>query len=186
MRGTLFPTTLALALPWSLAHAQAVTMDRESLEAVPGVFVIVEGVTPAAGADGLTAESLRADIEALLRQAGIPVLSEPQWQQLIGNPALELRLQLLKPSPHFYLYSGSLQLKQLTVLLRDSTKAAFAPTWEAAELLGTKPTGRLATLRDEVRPLVGRFITEYREAMARRGAAPEPAPRRRATVVVAL
>lgn len=165
------------------AAAQAVTMDLQSLEAVPGVLVVVDGVTAEAEADGLSRDSLRVDIEAMLAAAGVAVLTEPEWQQLIGNPALVLDLHLAKPSPHLYLYGGTLELRQLTVLIRDSTKAAFTRTWAAAEILGTKPTGKLPALREEIRPLVDRFISDYRDAIARRGGPPPLTPRRWETVV---
>lgn len=163
---------------------QSITMDLQSLEVVPGVLVVVEGLTPDAEADGLSADSVGADIEALLRSAGIRVLSEPEWQQLIGNPSLELRFQLLKPSRHLYLYSVTLELKQLTVLMRDSTKGAFAPTWSADQLLGTKPTAMIGSLRGEIVPMVRRFIDDYRAAIARRGGPPPLEPPRRMVVVV--
>lgn len=48
------------------------------------MLVIVEGITECAEADGVSADSIHADIEAMLADAGIPVLTEPQWQDVIG------------------------------------------------------------------------------------------------------
>jgi hypothetical protein len=174
------PTMPALLwLSSSLAHAQSrTTMDLESLEVVPSVLVVVEGVTAAAEADGLSADALLQDVQAMLAEADIAVLSEQEWSDLIGNPALQLDLQLLKPSPHLYLFAVSLELRQLTILVRDSTKMAWTRTWSAGTLLGTTPTANLPTLRREVRTLVQRFVTAYHEAVARRGE-PFEAPRRR-------
>ncbi len=185
-RTIVWATAAAAAIGAAPAVAQTVTMDLQSLEGVGGVLLVVDGVTADAETDGLSADSLRADLAAMLRRAGIPTLTEPEWQQAIGNPALILRLKLIKPSPHLYLYSGTLELKQLTVLARDSTKAAFAPTWAARDLLGTKPTGALPTLRGEVYPLIRQFISDYLDAAARttrdpRGKRPRSASRARAT-----
>ena len=145
-------------------------MDIESLIAVPGVLVIVEGVTRDAALDGLAGDSLRAAMEDRLHEAGIPVLTEAQWREVIGNPTLQLSLQLLKPSPHLYIYSGTLELRQLTVLARDSTKAAYTRTWSAGNLLGTVPTARLPALRDDVLELVEQFVETYQRV--NRGAPP--------------
>lgn len=161
-----------LTLCAATASAQTVTMDLESLEVVPGVLVVVEGVTAEAEADGLLADSLAGDIEGMLRDAGIPALTEAQWRNLIGNPLLQLSLTLLKPSPHLYLYSGNLEVRQLTILVRDSTKAAFTRTWSGGGILGTKPTAQIGGLRAEIRGLVERFIEDYQEAVRRAGPPP--------------
>lgn len=144
------------------------TMDIESLEVIPGVLVVVEGVTAEATADGLSAEDLRRQTEDVLRGAGVVTLSEREWSDLIGNPALQLTFQLVKPSPHLYLYTATLELRQLTTLVRDSSKGAWTRTWSAGSLLGTTPTGNLASLHEAVRTLVGRFVQEYHKAMERR------------------
>lgn len=156
----------------SIAAGQKVTMDLESLEVVPGVLVVAEGVTADAEADGLRSDALVSDIEAMLREAGIPVLTDAQWRDLIGNPLLQLTLTLLKPSPHLYLYSGNLEVRQLTVLVRDSTKAAFTRTWSGGAILGTKPTAQIGGLRQEIRGMVERFIEDYQDAVRRAGPAP--------------
>jgi hypothetical protein len=160
------------------------TMDIESLEVVPGVLVVVEGVTPQAAADGLSTDALRTEMEQALQRAGVSTLTEREWSDLIGNPALQLTFHLLKPSPHLYLYSATLELRQLTTLVRDSSKGAWTRTWSAGTLLGTTPTGKLASLRGEVHTLVRRFVEAYTEALRRRHGPVDFPDRRR--VVVAL
>ncbi len=99
-----------------------------------------------------------------MRQAGITTLRESEWQRLLGNPALHVSLNLVKPSPFLYLYSATVELRQLTILVADSTKAAHAPTWSAGQVLGTTPATNLPSIRGVVRALVERFIEAYEEA----------------------
>ena len=182
-RSTLALTALAITVG-SLQAQTRPTMDIESLEVIPGVLVVVEGLTAEAARDGLTSDDVHAEIEDLLADADVTLLTEREWSDLIGNPALQVNFQLLKPSPHLYLYNVTIELRQLTVLVRDSSKGAWTRTWSGGALLGTTPTANLPTLRTEVRTLVQRFIDAYSEAIDRRGR-PIPLPERRRIVVAA-
>ncbi len=168
-RRGLIVTVMAMMVAIPVQAQTRPTMDIESIEVVPGVLVVVEGVTAEATADGLSTQALQMQVEEMLRHAGVVTLGEREWSDLIGNPALQLTFHLLKPSPHLYLYSATLELRQLTTLVRDSTKGAWTRTWSAGNLLGTTPTGNLPSLYDEVRTLVQRFVDEYHKAMKRRG-----------------
>ncbi len=148
----------------SPCHAQTSEMQLESLSIIPGVYVEVDGVTSQIEEHGLSSDSLRAEIETLLDRAEILALSKPQWQQTIGNPGLHLSIQLLAASPHLYIYSMTLEVRQLTLLMRDSTKMVYTRTWGSGNILGTVPTTGLTSLRQRMRPLVQRFISAYRAA----------------------
>ncbi len=76
---------------YASAEAQGSQLERETLAAIPGVRVENEGITQAAERDGLTADSVRRQVEAMLRTAGIRVFSQAEWQETIGNPGLHLR-----------------------------------------------------------------------------------------------
>lgn len=165
MRLRLLFAGLIVACVVNGADAAQRSMDAMSLEVIPGVFVVVDGVTADAESDGLYADTLRADIERLLHEGGVPTLTEWEWRNTIGNPALQLTLQLVKPSPHIYLYRATLEVRQLTVLARDSSKTVFSPTWSAGTLLGTRTTPHLHTLRTDIQRLVRRFIDAYQEAL---------------------
>ncbi len=148
----------------SIAQAQTSEMQLQSLSVIPGVYVEVDGVTTQAERNGLSSDSLRADIVALLERAEILALTKPQWQQTIGNPGLHLSFQLLAASQHIYIYSITLEVRQLTRLMRDSTKMVYTRTWGSGNMVGTVPTGSLTSLRQRIRPLVQRFISAYRTA----------------------
>ncbi len=137
-------------------------MHIESLGVLPALLVEVDGINDSARSDGLDPDSLKHDIEQMLRQARIPVLSKTDWQQTLGNPMLNLHVELIKPSQHFYIYSVLLEARQLVQLMLDSTRLAFAPTWSSGYVLGTVPTARLPRIRQQVIPLVRQFLADYR------------------------
>lgn len=139
------------------------TLDTLSLVGLPGVFVSVAPLPSEAERDGLVTDSLRWMIEAALREGGVRVLSQAEWQVIFGNPMLWLGVHLVHPSPHFYLYSIELELRQLTSIPRDSMPA-FGATWAAEDVVGTVPTVRLPTLRKHVRRLVNTFIGAWAAA----------------------
>ena len=151
--------------------AQGSQLERESLAAIPGVRVEIEGITQAAERDGLSADSVRRQVEAMLRTAGIRVFSQAEWQETIGNPGLHLRFQLIPASNFFYIYHISVEVRQLSFLVRDTTRFVHARTWSGGENLGTLPTGRIASLHEQVRNLVRSFIRDY---LRLRRTPPEP------------
>ena len=166
-------TVIAVAAMTTVSHAWAQAgrsrLEFESLSVIPGVLVQVDGVTPEAAQDGLSADSLRADVESMLEARRVAVLTKPQWQQIIGNPALHLDFQLLKFSRRQYIYNVTLEVRQLTLLMRDSTKMVFTRTWASDKLLGAVSVANLSSLRDRVRPLVRQFVNAYSTATGRAG-----------------
>ena len=140
--------------------AQTVTLDTLSLRALPGVWVQTTPLLAAAAADGLRADSLTAMVETALRDAGIRVLTEDEWQVTIGNPLLLLTVNLIRPSEFLYLYNVELELQQLTTMPRDS-QPVFGTTWAAGDVLGTVPAPRLSSLVPRIRQMVDGFIRAY-------------------------
>ncbi len=156
---------------YTSVEAQSSQLEWESLAAIPGVRVEIEGITQAAERDGLSADSVRRQVEAMLGTAGIRVFSQAEWQETIGNPGLHLRFQLISASNFFYIYHISIEVRQLSFLVRDTTRFVHARTWSGGENLGTLPRGRIASLHDQVRNLVRGFIRDY---LRLRRTAPEP------------
>lgn len=162
MRGAWVPLVV-WALSAGPVTGQTITLDTLSLYQLPGVWVQVSPLLEAAERDGLHADSLTAMIETALRDAGITVFTEDEWQVTLGNPMLALTVNLLHPSEFFYLYNVELELRQLTTIPRDSTPA-FGATWSAGDVLGTVPAPQLPTLLPRVRQMVDGFIRAYNVA----------------------
>ena len=149
------------------AGAQSVTTDTLSFIDLPGVFVVVTAVDSAAEAHGLHADNLRALLEAKFADAGIRLLTEDEWQTTLGNPMAYLDITVTTLSGFNFLYRLQLELRQMTVLSRDSTIPLFVPTWKSDETMGIVPTSRLATLEQYVRVAADRFIDAF--VIANRG-----------------
>ncbi len=152
---------LAAMMGTGPAGAQSVTMDTLSFFDLPGVFVVVTAIDASVEEHGMHADSLRALLEAKFTDAGIRLLTEDEWQTTIGNPMAYLDITLTTLSGFNYLYRMQLELRQLTVLSRDSTIPVFARTWKSEATMGIVPTSRLATLREYVRVAADRFIDAY-------------------------
>lgn len=166
----LLTAVILLAVPPLTRGAEAQefnTMDLESLGVIPAFEVYVTGIDEVAEADGLLRDSVVAQVRRMLKEASIRSLSVPQWQQVIGNPSLQINFRLLKPSEHLYLYHVGIEVKQLIKLIRDSTKIAYGTTWKGQDLLGTVPTAQLPDLYDKLRGLVQDFVAAYHSATGR-------------------
>ncbi len=155
---------VALSTVSTPAWAQSSRLEFESLSVIPGLYVEVNGVTAEAEANGLSADSLRADILTILRRSRVTTYSQPEWQVTIGQPALYLTFQLMQPSQRMFVYHVSLEVRQLTRLMRDSTKMVFTRTWTAGDMLGATPATNLSALREQVRSMVRRFVDAYWDA----------------------
>lgn len=140
------------------SSAQEVNLDTLSLFELPGVRVTIEG-PEGTESDGLFLDSLQADIEQVLWDAGIQVFDEDEWQVTIGNPLLLVSLDLIHPSDFFYLYNLEVELQQLVVLARDSTIPAFSATWSAVDVSGSVSSENLPSLRTHVLRQVDQFVS---------------------------
>ena len=151
-----------------LDAAQTLTTDTLSFQDMPGVFVVVEPLDTAVERHGLFADSLRELIETKLANVGIRLLTEDEWQTTFGNPMAFLDVNLARVSERMYMYQVQLELRQLVVLVRDSTIPAFTPTWKSGQTLGVMQGAQLRNLREHVSAAVDRFIDAYAAANRRR------------------
>ncbi len=135
--------------------------QRQTLAGLRGVSIVVEDVNPDAEKDGLTAETLHADMQQKLRQAGVAVLTEDQAARAPGAPHLYLKLSAMKHGGGFYAYHIQLGVRQNVILLRASRGIVFVTTWSATEVLGTVAWANLPSIRDDVKARVDQFIKAY-------------------------
>lgn len=135
--------------------------QADTLRALPGVYFIVENVSPAGEADGLTTGQIRRDIEFQLRRAGIHIMSEAEWSRTPGRPFLYVRVSLAKSGPR-YAYHLEVQLLQRVKLERYLELAPVqVPTWAAPEEIGVIDEGQLQEVRRYLADQVARFISAY-------------------------
>ena len=119
-------------------------------------------VEPAAEQVGLTPATLRSDIETQLREAGIHVLTDDEWQAAPGRPWLFIRVRIIRPvATSAYTYVIALELMQRTMLTREPSLETDAMTWTTGAI-GRAGGPTLTMVRERLHAEVDRFIRAYR------------------------
>jgi hypothetical protein len=164
MTTPLLSAVLVLALTLT-ALGQGDPSAGATLRGLVGVNVVIEELPMELEAEptGLTRATLKADAEAQLREAGIRVLNDTEWQTAPGQPWLFVRVKTMRPTSTMpvYVYVISVDLMQRTMLVRDPNIHAVGMTWTTGEI-GTVVGNNLSRVRDHVRSQVDSFISAYR------------------------
>jgi hypothetical protein len=159
--------------------------SRETLRDVTPVYVVIEGITPVLGQNGMSADRLKKDVEIQLRKAGIHVIANLEEKKSAESfPAgLYVRINTLKSTIlksefniDYYAISISVALIQRCLPLKHefvsalpeknldpsyvSSLSGLACTWSTSNiyLAGEE---RITDIRDCVKDLVGYFISAY-------------------------
>ena len=105
---------------------------------------------------------MQADSEAQLKEAGIRVLNESEWQTAPGRPWLFVRVRTMRLTSRtpVYAYVISLDLMQRTMLACDPSIHAVAMTWTTGQI-GTVGATNLSQVRENLRTHVNAFISAY-------------------------
>ena len=113
MTARAFPLALAclLAVP-SRTAGQDVSLERESLAGLDGLYVLVDDIDEDGQEGGLTRGALRTYLEMRLRQARIPILSEDEFLALERSPRLYLSVTTLSTAAGGWTYSLDLNVDQ--------------------------------------------------------------------------
>ena len=155
---------LALLVAGSAAAAQDTELRRQSLKGLKGVEVLVERLDAEAERVGLNETTIQTDVELMLRQAGIRVLTPAESLESPGRAWLYVSPALLRISTgEACVYTITVELRQDVRLERDLSIEAFgATTWNARRRLGIVPTASFAPkVRDSLKDLVDQFINAY-------------------------
>jgi len=142
--------------------------QRQSLHGLPGVWVVVEQLSPELEQAGLTRDQAQRDTEEKLRKAGITLLTQEECWQTPGMPWLYITAALLKASDTTYATTIGVSLNQEVTLTRDSQIKTFGVTWDAGVHLGAVGRDSLSSVREHVGRLVDKFIAGY-QAVNRKG-----------------
>jgi hypothetical protein len=138
---------------------------RQSLKGIGSVYVAP--IEIAANADtsalfqetSITAEQMRADAEAQLKTAGIPVTDDPP--AAAGGPELLIDVTTVhSPSRLLTSYYIHVSVREAARLERDDTVAENSITWQTG-MIGYAADADIASLRDSVRARTADFIADY-------------------------
>lgn len=138
--------------------------ERRTLAGLNGVHVDVYQPDPEAGDVGLARETLLADVEEILRTAGVTLLSEEDVRRTPGIPWLQLQVSTSKTDKkNQYSWSLQLLLLQRACLERDPSICESMRTWEVTRS-GTVGAYKQKSIRDDLRAMTAQFATAYRTA----------------------
>jgi hypothetical protein len=171
--------TLALFLAGCLvllAHSPAFALDddvsRVSLKGLRAAAVAVEEFPPEFQAQGLTRESVEADVAKRLKAAGIRITPREEAGRVPGNPFLLIFVTAYKSEMDFFVCNIEVNLYQKVLLERNRSITAFSSTWSIA-WTGLAGSDHVAGLGEKVSDLTDRFIAAWK---AVNPAAPPPVP----------
>ena len=130
VRGLLAALFLAL-LTSAGAAAQDTVWNRYTLEGLNGLYIRAETNQGCEGA-GVSAESIRADAEAALTEAEVPLLTEREMLESPGLPELRVTFECGGGVAGVVAYSVSVRVQQATQMIRDTQiTLPEAITWYA-------------------------------------------------------
>ena len=146
---------------------------RDSLRGLLGVAVLIVEPAPEVERAGLTRKQLQTDVELRLRQAGIRVLTPVERLNMMGQPFVYVRVQVLMDPSECAPSHAEVALYQ-KAYLETGEMTKVASTWEVSAL-GMVERANFSPLRDKVSELVDQFINAYLSVNPRSAGSPPPA-----------
>jgi hypothetical protein len=147
----------ALLLVASIVQSQ--TRPKESLRGLNGVYIYVLPVGKDVEAGGLSTSQIQKAVEAQLRDAGIPIHSEPNPAN--GSANLAIIIDTLKHPQGAYLYGIEVSLLQEVRLARRHESDTFpSQTW-GAKAMGLTGADQMKLMLEPLKARVADFIVDY-------------------------
>lgn len=163
-----------LALPAFPAPsaAQNTEWNRYTLEGLDGVYVRAETNEACQGA-GVAAESVRADSEAALGDAGVPLLAREEMLAAPGLPELRVTFECGGGVAGMVGYSVSVRVQQATQMIRDTQIThSEAVTWYATAV----GVSEAASTADAMGVALATKLAEFAEAFEAANAEDDEGP----------
>jgi hypothetical protein len=153
-----------------LSFGQARDENKEVLQGLDKVHVVVERLRAEIEQDGLFASTLQKDMDLKLTLAGIKVLSEEEYLKMPCVADLYLHVDALKYAQG-YIYRIQLSLLEPVMVLRKRIQAT-GTTFRIHDELGM--TEHLSEVREEARDLLDKFIEMWQVVNSQRRKAGTP------------
>jgi len=156
-------TLLFLLIPGHSSFAQR--QAESSLEGLTTIHVRVQLKSDSDAKGGPTAEQFQSDVESLLEEAGLKVVSQEEFERLLrsrGYPValFDLDATITKPSDvDFHICIFNFKVRQAVFLVRKPAVKFLASTWELNSF-GT--TNSLPALREKVKQAANQFIQHFK------------------------
>jgi hypothetical protein len=151
----LFPLNLA-----SNAFAQDDADTRPTLRGFPGVYVVVEPLSPQIENKELTTDQLQKDAEAKIRTAGMKILSKEEFLRTPGKPYLyvNVNISILRTQITRYIFYVRVEFNQEVSLMKNPGTIVPAATWSTG---GWGIDFSLENIRNTVKNQVDKFVNAY-------------------------
>jgi hypothetical protein len=137
--------------------------QADTLRGLQGVGVAVDDLQPGLEAYGITTGKLQADVETLLRQHGIKVMSREESYGIPGRSCLSVQVgavDMTEPDSPAVAVKIDALLAQEVQLVRDSSLMCLGITWHESNLESFNPDD-LGLVSDRVEDIVGMFVSDY-------------------------
>jgi hypothetical protein len=149
-----------------LSVAQTRDQQRDSLQGLRGVEVVIESLRPDAQADGLSQEAIRTAVELILRSNGIRVLTRSESLSTPAAPYLYVKVSTYNHSSDLYAYAVTVDVMQKVSLAQRPHYMMSATTWERGAV-GTTGHSNIRMVIDSVESKVKEFASDFLAANPR-------------------
>jgi hypothetical protein len=160
MRYVLMATLITLTW-FDFSMAQVLIGQRESLGGLKEIWVVIEAINKDAAADGLSRDSIRVNVEHILRSSEISLLTDSEVLAMPSSPYLYVKVATSKHKEGFYAYDAQVELRQKVSLLQQPPQNVMATTWSGKGLVGTVYPGFMRQLLSDVVVQVQAFAKDY-------------------------
>jgi hypothetical protein len=165
MRYVLIAILMAL-ICLDVSMAQTRDQQRDSLQGLQGVEVVIESLRPDAETDGLSQEAIRTAAELILRSRSIRVLTRSESLRMPAAPYLYVKVSTYNHSSDLYAYAVTVEVMQKVSLAQRPQQTMSATTWEKGGV-GTTSHSNIRMVIDSVESKVKEFANDFLAANPR-------------------
>jgi len=153
---------LILLLAIDAQAQQFMPTGRDTLRGLPGVEVLVEPLAPELEQSGLRGAVIRANAEAQLRAAGIPIYSSQTENPSPAKAYLYVHVSGLSLPRQGYALAVQVHLRQTLRSLVTGSAIVNAMSWDQQMVMVVLPGSSMRVVDAELRSLVDRFVQDWR------------------------
>lgn len=145
---------------FDLSLAQTRDQQRQSLQGLQGLEVVIEDMRADAQADGLSQEAIRATVELILRSNGIRVVTHSESMKTPAAPYLYVRVSTSNHSSDLFAYAVTVAFLQKVSLMHSAQHVMSAATWEKGSV-GTTSHSNIRQVINSVESKVKEFSNDF-------------------------
>ena len=158
-----FASALFLLTP---VFTSAQSPSVESLRGLRGLHIDVLPIDKDAQADGLSADTIRNNVESALREAGIEVTEQEKLTD--GYASLSVAVDTVKHPQGVYIYSVSVAVLQEVQITRSNKPGLFVAETYGKRALGLTTPKQLNLIYEPLNAKLKELITDFVSVNPRR------------------